>query len=361
MKSVSNSIFILLVSWMALSCSHSAKIPETSQAAEVCLRPQSKPLIVGHRGAPGHVPEHTLRSYSLAIELGADVVEPDLVMTKDNVLIARHENEISETTNVSEVFPSRKTVKVIDGEKKEGFFTEDFTLAEIKKLKAKERLASRSHAEDGLHQVPTLEEIIQLVQQQEKLLNKKIGLIPEIKHSTYFRGLHFDVEKSLVGMLKKHKLNTKDSFVMIQSFEVGNLKNLRKMTPVSLVQLIEDPNKKPYDVEKAGGSLTYMAMISDAGLADIKKYADWVSPHKGYIVQVDAKNQTHASDLVARAHKAGLKVMPYTFRSDKEFLSPAYKGNPSLEYLQFFNLGVDGLFTDFSDDAVKAWKSATCL
>lgn len=297
------------------------------------------PIVVGHRGAPGYVPEHTLRSYALALDMGADYIEPDLVSTKDGYLIARHENEISETTDVAEKYPKRKRTKIIENESKTGWFTEDFTLAEIKNLRARERLPFRSHTEDGIHEVPTFEEILGFVKLQEKKRRRSIGLAPEIKHSAYFSQIGLPMESKFVRLLKKYNLNEKNSPIMVQSFESDNLRRLRALTAVRLVQLLDDPPRWPYD------------------LTAIREYAEWVSPPKKFIAPVDENGEIHSvTDFVRSAQTAGLKVMPYTFRSDDIYLAKTYNGDPTKEYWLFFNQGVDGIFSDFPDHAVAAKK-----
>lgn len=327
---------------------------QISEKAESC----HIPLIVGHRGASGHAPEHTLRAYELAIEMGADYVEPDLVMTRDGVLVARHENEISGTTNVATLYPKRKKTKIIDGEKITGWFSEDFTLSEIKKLRALERLPYRSQVENNLYEVPTFEEILAFLGEQEKKRGRKIGLAPEIKHSTYFNQAGLPMEDKVVAILKKHGRADRSSKVMIQSFEVGHLKRLRHMIDVELVQLLEDPEKRPYDFVVANVSKTYQDMARPEGLEEIRTYADWVSPHKDYIVEIGQHGEIlRVTDFVRHAHAAGLKVMPYTFRSDVQNLSKAYQGEPSREYNLFFSQKIDALFSDFPDHAVAAKKN----
>lgn len=287
----------------------------------------TSPLIVGHRGAPGYTPEHTLNSYRLAIEMGADYIEPDLVSTKDGVLVARHENEISETTDVAQRYPKRKTTKMIDGQITNGWFVEDFTIKEIKTLKAKERLPYRSQKDNGRFEVPTFEEIVRFVKEEGLKRGRKIGMAPEIKHSTYFQSIGLPMEDRFIKIIEENGLNTKDSMVMVQSFEVDNLKYLRKKLQFEVVQLYEQEYKRKIN------------------FLEVASYADWISPHKSFILR---------SDFVAKAHAAGLKVMPYTFRSDKENLPPEYKGQYRDEYLEYMRKGIDGLFTDFSDHAIAA-------
>jgi glycerophosphoryl diester phosphodiesterase len=301
-----------------------------------------RPLIIGHRGASGHRPEHTLASYRLAAEMGADFVEPDLVSTKDGVLIARHENEISGTTDVAQRFPDRKTTKTVDGQAMTGWFTEDFTLAEIKTLRAKERLAFRSHEFDGRFEVPTFDEVLDLAQQLGRELGRPIGVYPETKHPTYFRGINLPLEEKLLASLDKHGWNRRDAPVFIQSFESGNLRELRKKTGVRLVQLV-----------------SAAAAVDAAGLKDIAGYADAIGPEKRLIVPVGGDGSLlPPTDLVTRAHAARLLVHVWTLRIDKEFLPAGYHGRPEAEFEQFASLGVDGLFTDFPDVAARVLRSS---
>ena len=298
-----------------------------------------RPLIIGHRGASGHRPEHTLEGYRLAAEMGADFIEPDLVSTKDGVLIARHENEIGGTTDAGERFPDRQRTKTVDGQSITGWFSEDFTLAEIKTLRAKERLAFRSHVYDGKYQVATFDEVIELAQQLGRELGRPIGIYPETKHPTYFRGINLPIEDKLLASLEKHGWNRKDAPVFIQSFEQENLRTLRKQTRVRLIQL-------------AGGP----SMVTPEKLRDIATYADGIGPEKRLVVPVAADGTVGPpTDLVARAHALGLLVHPYTLRIDKEFLPAGYKGDAELEFKQFRDAGVDGLFTDFPDVAAKVY------
>ena len=303
-----------------------------------------KPLIIGHRGASGHRPEHTLESYRLASEMGADFIEPDLVSTKDGVLVARHENEIGGTTDAAVKFPDRKATKTIDRQTLTGWFTEDFTLAELKTLRAKERLAFRSHEFDGRFEVPTFDEVIELAQKLGRDRGRTLGIYPETKHPTYFRGIGLPLEQKLLASLAKYGWDKKESPVFIQSFETENLKDLRKLTQVRLIQLtdVRSPER-----------------LTDAGLKAIAQYADGIGPDKSSVIPVNADRTVGPpTDLVQRAHAAGLLVHIYTIRIDKEFLSPSYDGHPELEYQRFAALGVDGMFTDFPDAAVKALRPA---
>ena len=303
----------------------------------------TRPLIIGHRGASGHRPEHTLASYRLAAEMGADFIEPDLVSTKDGVLIARHENEIGGTTDVAAKFPDRKATKTVDGQSLTGWFTEDFTLAEIRTLRAKERLATRSHSYDGQFPVATFDEVIELAQQLGRELGRPIGIYPETKHPTYFRGIGLPLEEKLLKSLEAHGWNRRESPVFIQSFEDGNLRELRKKTAVRLIQLVG-----------------YPATLDEARLKDIASYADGIGAEKRLVVPVAADGSLQpATDLVARAHAAKLLVHVWTLRIDKEFLPAGYKGNADAEFAQFRDLGVDGIFTDFPDVAARVYKGAS--
>jgi glycerophosphoryl diester phosphodiesterase len=300
-----------------------------------------RPIIIGHRGASGHRPEHTLASYRLAAEMGADFIEPDLVSTKDGVLLARHENEIGGTTDVAQRFPDRKATKTIDGLSISGWFTEDFTLAEIKTLRAKERLAFRSHEYDGRFDVPTFDEVIALAQELGRELRRPIGVYPETKHPTYFRGIGLPLEEKLVASLDKAGWNRRESPVFIQSFETGNLRELRKKTSVRIVQLV-----------------TSAASVDAAGLKGIAAYADGIGAEKRLVVPVNPDGSLlPPTDLVTRAHAAGLVVHVWTLRADKEFLPAGYKGRPEAEFEQFARLGVDAVFTDFPDIAKRAFSS----
>ena len=323
-----------------------------------------KPLVVGHRGASGYRPEHTLASYELAIEMGADYIEPDLVSTKDHQLVARHENDITGTTDVAShpEFADRRTTKTIDGNPITGWFTEDFTFAELRTLRAKERLPAirpANTAFDGLYQIPTLQEVIDLAKRHH------VGIYPETKHPTYFRGIGLSLEEPLVATLRANGYRGPKAKVFIQSFEVGNLKRLNRMTDVPLVQLIDEVGK-PYDFVVSGDPRTYADLIKPAGLAEIAGYADGLGPSKNLIVPRDAQNRLRQpTTLVRDAHKAGLVVHPWTFRRENNFLPEDFRqGNPaSPVYLQatgdfpaelrlFYELGVDGLFSDNSDVAV---------
>jgi glycerophosphoryl diester phosphodiesterase len=333
---------------------------------------RSAPLVIGHRGASGYRPEHTLAAYGLAIEQGADYVEPDLVATKDGILVARHENDISGTTDVADraEFAGRRTTKTIDGVPVTGWFTEDFTLAELKTLRAKERipqLRPQNRRFDGGFEVPSLQEVIDLVKAREKELGRRIGIYPETKHPTYFASIGLPLEGRLVKVLHANGYQGKSDPVFIQSFEVGNLKALRRLTQLPLVQLI-NASGRPFDFVASGDSRTYADLITPAALREIRGYADGIGPHKNLIVPRDGSGRVlPATSLIRDAHQAGLVVHGWTFRNENEFLpadfrigapsdptSRTQRGYAEAEYALFYRLGIDGVFTDQPDTAVGA-------
>lgn len=322
------------------------------------------PIVIGHRGASGYRPEHTLASYQLAVDLGADFIEPDLVSTKDGVLVARHENEISATTDVEDhpEFADRHTTKTIDGEELSGWFTEDFTLAELKTLRATERipeLRPDHTAFDGRFEIPTLQEVVDLAKREG------VGIYPETKHPSYFDSVGLSLEEPLVDVLHASGYSGPNAPVFIQSFETANLRELRTMTQLPLVQLIGGEGQ-PYDFVLAGDPRTYDDLVTREGLAEIATYAQGIGPDKNRIIPRDDQDRLQEpTSLVTDAHRAGLLVHPYTFRNENAFLpadlrqgdpdSPAYlraTGDAPAEYERFYALGIDGLFSDHPDTAV---------
>ncbi len=314
-------------------------------------------IIIAHRGASGERPEHTIASYTRAIEQGADYIEPDLVLTKDGVLVARHENEISETTNIAEKreFANRKTSKTIDGEKMTGWFTEDFTLDELKTLRAKERLPQLrkdNMAFDRQFEIPTFEEILTLAKAHN------VGVYPETKHPSYFASIGLPHEAPLLAMLTRFGHVTKDAPIFIQSFEVENLKALRPKTKLRLIQLMDDTGS-PAD----RSDLTYSQMATAEGLKIVATYADGVGPNKAMVIpRTMIGNLGTPTTLVADAHKVGLAVHPWTFRRENYFLPLAQKsgvdprgiGDVQAEMKAFLATGIDGIFSDNVAEAVSA-------
>lgn len=341
-----------------------------------------RPLVIGHRGAHGYLPAHTLEGYALAIELGADYIEPDLVATKDGHLIASHEPNLIGTTDVASrpEFASRRRTAVVDGVAEAGFFASDFTLAEIKTLRRVQDFAERPQQFNGKFQVPTLEEVIALAKRKSAEKGRTIGIYPETKHPTYHKSIGLPLEKRLVAVLAAAGWNRRDAPVIIQSFEQSNLKELNRMTPIRLVQLVDaddvdakgnltyaPPFDRPYDWTASGDprllARTFGFFATDQGLKEIKTYADGIGPWKRYIVSSvpipgstapgeSSRRALPPTDLVQRAHKMGLLVHTWTFRNEQRRLLSDYAGNPVNEYLQFYRLGVDGVFADFPDTAV---------
>lgn len=317
------------------------------------------PLIIGHRGASGYRPEHTLAGYELAIDMGADYIEPDLVITKDGVLIARHENEISETTNVADCqeFVNRRTIKVIDGESKSGWFCEDFTLVEIKQLRAKERIPNirpGNAAFDGLYEIPTFQEIIDLAKRKSRTVKRTIGIYPETKHPSYFDSIGLGLEEPLIAALHANSYQGKNAPIFIQSFEVGNLQYLSTKTDLPLVQLINDTGM-PYDFVTSGDGRTFRDLITATGLRGISEYAMAIGINKNLLIPRDGNNQLlSATSVVSNAHAENLLVHVWTFRNENIFLPSDLQDNPLKEYELFIELEIDGVFTDYPDTAIQA-------
>lgn len=311
-----------------------------------------KPLIIGHRGACGYRPEHTLASYELAIEMQADYIEPDLVSTKDGVLIARHENDITETTNVADQpeYANRNTTKKIDGRTVTGWFTEDFTLKEIKTLWAKERLPFRNHSYDNQFKIPTLQEIIDLVKHKSSEVGRPIGIYPETKHPTYFKSINLPLEELLVNILNKNGYSSNNAKIFIQSFEVDNLKQLKQLTDLPLIQLLGEEKMQPYDFFIKNDQRTYGDLINPKELEKIAEYADGIGVDKRLVIPATVEKRLKpATNLIADAHAVNLKIHAWTFRNEKQYLAPNYQNQPQTEYEQFFQLGIDGVFSDFPD------------
>jgi len=309
--------------------------------------PLSPPIVIAHRGASGERPEHTIAAYELAIDQGADVIEPDLVPTRDDVLVARHENEIGGTTDVADhpEFAARRTTKAIDGQQVTGWFTEDFTLAELRTLRARERIPALrpgNARHDGRYAVPTLAEIIALAKA------RGVAIYPETKHPTYFRTIGHPTDEALVRELHAAGWTTPDAPVFIQSFEVDNLRRIAGLTRLRLIQLL-DATGGPAD----GASESYAAMATPAGLAKVAGYAWGIGP---------AKAMLGDGALVRDAHAAGLRVHPWTFRAENQFLAqpfrrgadPAAHGDLPGEIAAALRLGVDGFFTDYPAMGVAA-------
>lgn len=320
------------------------------------------PLVIAHRGASGYRPEHTLEAYALAIEFGADFIEPDLVATKDGHLIARHEPLLDATTDVARraEFATRKTTKHLDGKPVTGFFASDFTLDEIKQLRAIQSNAARSKEFDGRFEIPTFEEILDLVAHESKARGRAIGIYPETKHPAFHLSIGVPLEDRLLTALKRRDLDRADAPVFIQSFESANLQYLRAHTKVKLVQLLDDEVVQ-YDSTGARVAAVRPLHFGDPrgtvlarNLADIAKYADAVGPWKRHILRDVGEAKLQQTNLIERAHAVGLRVHAYTFRNEPATLAREYEKDPAREYRQFFELGIDGVFSDFPDTALQA-------
>lgn len=326
------------------------------------------PIIIAHRGASGHRPEHTLSAYRLGITMGADFIEPDLVLTKDGHLVCRHENEIGGTTDVGSKpeFATRKAVKIIDGERFEGWFTEDFTLAELKTLRCIERLPQLrpdNMSFNGQDEIPTLSEVLALIKGKKTPSGRDLGVYPETKHPTHFDKVGLSFDTPLVRALRAAELDRADAPVFIQSFEVANLKRLSALTKAPKIQLVSGEGGPADDT-----STTYAAMTSDQGLAQIARYAVGIGPQKSMIIpQTVEGSPLPATDLVSRCHSAGLALHPWTFRAENYFLPTDLRfgnrmsasfmreqGDLAAECKRFLDLGVDGLFSDNPALAIRA-------
>ncbi|MFH8656728.1 glycerophosphodiester phosphodiesterase family protein [Streptomyces afghaniensis] len=310
----------------------------------------SGPVVIGHRGAAGWRPEHTAASYTYAVQTGADWIEPDLVPTKDHVLVVRHENEISQTTDVARrpEFAGRRTTKTVDGRSVTGWFTEDFTLAELKTLRAVERLPqvrNRNTVFDGREEVMTFQEVVDLARRLSKAYGRTIAVFPETKHPTYFRSIGLPLEPKLASAIRRNRLGRREC--VVQSFEPTSLKRMTGLG-VPLWQALGTTGG-PYDLP----TTTYREMMTPGGLADITQYADWIGPDKSSLV---------GTSLLADAHAAGLRVGPYTFRAENQFLPEEFRrgtgstdfGDAFAEYALYYRMGVDAVVTDFPDLAVMA-------
>ncbi len=333
----------------------------------------ARPVVIGHRGVPGERLEHTRPSYLLAIEQGADYIEPDLVSTRDGVLVVRHENEISTSTDVAEHpdFADRKTSKVVDGTPLTGWFTEDFTLEELKTLRTRERLVDlrpQNIPLAGQEQILTFDEMLDIAEEATASTGRRVGAYVETKHPTYFAGIGLDLNDLLIDALERRRSNHEDANVIIQSMEPGNLRRLRDRTPLTLIQLMKGKGA-PFDFVDAGDPRTYRDLATPAGLADVSTYADGIGPIKMQVIALDKRRRLAGeTGLVGHAHDAGLLVHAWTMRNENKFLPANLRssrddsahGDAVAEYLAYFDAGVDGVFSDFTATAVRArdlWES----
>ena len=367
-------------------------MPAADSAKGLITLDGKQPLVVAHRGASGYLPEETMEAYSRAVELGADVIEMDLLITKDGVLVARHDPNLAISTDVAShpEFAARKKTMKVDGETQTGWFIQDFTLAEVKTLGGISTDAERPQQFNGKFKVVTFQEILDFQKLKTRETGRAIAIYPETKNPTWFRDMGLPLEDKLIAMINAAGLNSKTAPIYVQSFEPGSLKYMKsKGLNTKLIQLIDGdgidmktgamtyaiPVDRPYEWAKAGDARTFSAMVTPAGLAEIKTYADGIGPWKRYIISIkgtmgadgkpvdvnkDGKiNDADATSitpttLVADAHKAGLFVHPFTFRNENRRLPIDYAGDPKNEYLAYYRLGVDGVFTDFTDTAIAA-------
>ena len=326
----------------------------------------TRPLAIAHRGASGYRPEHTLAAYELAVAMGADYIEPDLVMTRDGILVDRHEPQISGTTDVAErpEFADRRSTKCIDGEEVTGWFAGDFTLAELKTLRAKERLAGlrrESQQYDGLFEVPTFEEVLRLRERLTREAGRTIGIIPEIKNSTYLHALGFDPEAEMTRWARAYHLNTETAPLWVQSFELTALKNLREHGFRARTILLTTVEGGPYDLHREG--TTYAELTTADSMRRLAQWIDGLGPEKEQIIPLLADGSLgEPTSFVEDAHAAGLVVTPWTFRAENQFLPTSYRsgagpqefGRAVDEVLAFLQAGVDGVFCDQPDVCVRA-------
>ncbi|WP_190220383.1 glycerophosphodiester phosphodiesterase [Streptomyces griseosporeus] len=327
------------------------------------------PTVIGHRGASGYRPEHTFGSYQLALDLGADIVEAgDLVPTRDGHLVCRHEPEIGGTTDVAAhpEFADRKTTKVIDGVSTTGWFTEDFTLAELKRLRAVERIpANRPHNTlyDGRWEIPTFEEVLRWQDEQTRRRGKQVWIYPETKHPTYFRKLGLGLEERVAKLLRTYGKDKRNSPVVLQSFEPTSIERLNKLVDNPLVVLLSGAGSRPWDFVEAGDPRTVADLITPKGLREIAGYAQGIGPTLDLVIPKDANGRlTKPTTLVADAHKVGLVLHPYTMRNENPFLPAEFRkgtdadayGDAFGAFQAYFATGIDGVFTDNPDTGVLA-------
>ncbi|MCL8012625.1 glycerophosphodiester phosphodiesterase [Streptomyces sp. AS02] len=333
------------------------------------LKSLPKPTIIGHRGASGYRPEHTLGSYQLALDMGADIVEAgDLVPTKDGHLVCRHEPEIGGTTDVADhpEFADRKKTKLLDGVSTTGWFTEDFTLAELKTLRATERIpANRPHNTlyNGRWEIPTFEEVLKWQDEQTRKRGKQVWIYPELKHPTYFRKLGLGLEERIAKVLHKHGKDRRNSPVIIQSFEPTSIQRLNKLVDNPLVVLLSGPTTRPWDFVETGDPRTVADLVKPAGLREIASYAQGIGTTLDLIIPRDANgNLTTPTTLVNDAHKVGLLLHPWTMRNENPFLPANFRKGTDADaygdvfgaFRTYFATGIDGVFTDNPDTGVLA-------
>lgn len=326
-----------------------------------------RPLIVAHRGASGLLPEQTLQAFDLAVTQGADAIELDIVPARDGVLLARHENELSATTNVVDLpmFSDRQTRRTLEGVALDGWFSEEFTAQEIQSLRARQRFTFRDHASDDRFAIPTLDAVLRW----RSALSRSIQIFIEIKHPTHFENIGLPIHDMLIQTLGRHDLLGRGSGIVLMSFEPQILRELRSATDLPLIQLLDAPDARPFDWTIANNPRTYADLLTVAGLGEVATYADGIGPWKRLIVSTmsagadgigaEGLRLAPATSLITDAHAAGLFVCAWTFRDEPQFLATDYAANPLLEYEQFLQLRLDALITDFPATARKALMNRT--
>ncbi|MGC5534624.1 glycerophosphodiester phosphodiesterase [Streptomyces sp. SR-10] len=352
-------------------------LPATAQAAERgrghgnghgSLRDLPVPTVVGHRGASGYRPEHTLGSYQLALDMGAHIVEQDLVPTKDGHLVCRHENDITATTDVADhpEFAGRRTTKSIDGLSLTGWFTEDFTLAELKTLRAKERIPGNrpdNTLYDGRWTIPTFEEVLRWAEKEGRKRSKPVWLYVETKHPTYFRKLGLGLEEPLARLLRRYGRDRRNSALILQSFEPGSVQRLAHLVDTPRIVLLSGPKERPWDFVESGDPRTVADLVKPAGLAWMASFAQGIGPTLDLVIPKDASGRlTTPTTLVRDAHAKGLRLHPYTLRNENSFLPADFRrGTDPNAYGDVFGAcaaylatGIDGIFADHPDTALLA-------
>ncbi|MET8347242.1 glycerophosphodiester phosphodiesterase [Streptomyces microflavus] len=332
------------------------------------LRDLPVPTVIGHRGASGYRPEHTLGSYQLALDLGAHIVEQDLVPTKDGHLVCRHENDITGTTDVADhpEFAGRKATKSIDGVSYTGWFTEDFTLAELKTLRAEERIPGNrpdNTLYDGRWTIPTFEEVLRWADKEGRKRGKPVWLYVETKHPTYFRSLGLGLEEPLARLLRRYGRDRKNSPLILQSFEPTSIQRLARLVATPRIVLLSGPTTRPWDFVESGDPRTVADLVKPAGLKWIASYAQGIGPTLDLVIPKDAAGRlTTPTTLVKDAHARGLLLHPYTLRNENSFLPADFRrGTDPNAYGDVFGAaaaylatGIDGIFADHPDTALLA-------
>lgn len=382
-------LFLSLFAPAHAETSMATNAPVRAHASEAGGPSRARPLVIAHRGASGYLPDHTIAAYRRAIDMGADFIEPDVVATRDGVLVVRHEPMLSQTTNVADhpEFAARRRTMLLDGVAVTDWFTTDFTLAELKTLRARQPMAWRDQSHNDRYGIATLQEVIDLAKaesaRQRREIGREIGIAPETKHSTWHAAQGLPLEDALVAALDAAGWKDRAAPVIIQSFETGNLRYLRRRTGVRLLQLVDGgapdaagamtlaaDNMRPFDWTVTGDSRTWADLLTPAGLAEVKTWADYVAPWKRWLIPTRAATAADGlapgavgegarlalppGGVVRDAHAAGLGVVTWTLRSEPRFLAASYGGDPAKEVRALIDLGVDGLFSDFPDVAVAA-------